>query len=191
MPKPKISAAQRAAQHARKRATNHEETPTPTQGVEKESHTTKSGTAPVATGSANPTIDYVADKDNLLLTSAARRNVADFKGASSATSVRVPGVIYQRMREISDKDGVSPNRQMLNALRLDQDGGLPYAGDADETRPARGRNSGKNSHRVSIRIPAIEFLAIQEKSRAQDVPIAQMFLNAWKRAHAWEEPTKN
>ena len=52
MPKPKISAAQRAAQHARKRATNHEETPTPTQGVEKESHTTKSGTAPVATGSA-------------------------------------------------------------------------------------------------------------------------------------------
>ena len=191
MPKPKMSAAQRAAQQARKRESKNEENLTNAQASHKE-RLEPTPAAPATTSrSPEVTIDYVADKDNLLLSSAARRNVADFKGASSATTVRVPGTIYKRMREIADKDGVSPNRQMLNALRLDREGGLPYAGDVDETRPARGRNSGKNTHRVSIRIPTFEFLTIQEKSRAQDVPIAQMFLNAWKRAHDWSEPKGN
>ncbi|MCQ9334895.1 hypothetical protein NQ042_12555 [Corynebacterium phoceense] len=135
------------------------------------------------------TIEHVADKDNLLLAGIDEEKIEAFKGATSATSVSVPGTIYERMREIYDELGVAPAPQMLNALRLDAELGKPYAGDVDETRPARGRNSGRNSHRVSVRVPTLEFGVIRERSRSEDLPVSQMFLNAWKRAHAWQEPT--
>ncbi|MGV0430845.1 hypothetical protein ACUY22_11380 [Corynebacterium tuberculostearicum] len=39
-----------------------------------------------------------------------------------------------------------------------------------------------------MRAPALEFNVIRERSHAEGIPISQMFLNAWKRAHAWEVP---
>ena len=77
------------------------------------------------------TIEHVADKDNLLLVGIDEAKIEAFKGASSATSISVPGTIYEKMCEIRDELGVAPAPQALNALRLDTEQGRPYAGDID------------------------------------------------------------
>ena len=95
----------------------------------------------------------IPDSKNRLLGTTARRSTADFTqiGTAKATSVIVPQDIYEKMKAIKQEQGIAPARQMLDALRLDKDGGDLNPGD---TPPRRGRGSGNGGHSVQIRVPA-------------------------------------
>lgn len=132
----------------------------------------------------------IPDSKNRLLGTTARRSTADFAqiGTSKATSVIVPQDIYEKMKAIKQDQGIAPARQMLDALRLDKDGGDLNPGD---TPPRRGRGSGNGGHSVQIRVPAEEYLNIKELSYKKNLPMSQLFLSAWKRKYKWKPAKKS
>ena len=132
----------------------------------------------------------IPDSKNRLLGTTARRSTADFAqiGTSKATSVIVPQDIYEKMKAIKQDQGIAPARQMLDALRLDKDGGDLNPGD---TPPRRGRGSGNGGHSVQIRVPAEEYLNIKELSYKKNLPMSQLFLSAWKRKYKWKPSKKD
>ena len=132
----------------------------------------------------------IPDSKNRLLGTTARRSTADFAqiGTSKATSVIVPQDIYEKMKAIKQDQGIAPARQMLDALRLDKDGGDLNPGD---TPPRRGRGSGNGGHSVQIRVPAEEYLNIKELSYKKNLPMSQLFLSAWKRKYKWKPAKKD
>lgn len=131
----------------------------------------------------------IPDSKNRLLGTTARRSTADFTqiGTAKATSVIVPQDIYEKMKAIKQDQGIAPARQMLDALRLDKDGGDLNPGD---TPPRRGRGSGNGGHSVQIRVPAEEYLNIKELSYKKNLPMSQLFLSAWKRKYKWKPAKK-
>ena len=131
----------------------------------------------------------IPDRKNRLLGTTARRSTADFTqiGTAKATSVIVPQDIYEKMKAIKQDQGIAPARQMLDALRLDKDGGDLNPGD---TPPRRGRGSGNGGHSVQIRVPAEEYLNIKELSYKKNLPMSQLFLSAWKRKYKWKPAKK-
>ena len=132
----------------------------------------------------------IPDSKNRLLGTTARRSTADFTqiGTAKATSVIVPQDIYEKMKAIKQDQGIAPARQMLDALRLDKDGGDLNPGD---TPPRRGRGSGNGGHSVQIRVPAEEYLNIKELSYKKNLPMSQLFLSAWKRKYKWKPAKKS
>lgn len=132
----------------------------------------------------------IPDSKNRLLGTTARRSTADFAqiGTAKATSVIVPQDIYEKMKAIKQDQGIAPARQMLDALRLDKDGGDLNPGD---TPPRRGRGSGNGGHSVQIRVPAEEYLNIKELSYKKNLPMSQLFLSAWKRKYKWKPAKKS
>ena len=132
----------------------------------------------------------IPDSKNRLLGTTARRSTADFTqiGTAKATSVIVPQDIYEKMKAIKQDQGIAPARQMLDALRLDKDGGDLNPGD---TPPRRGRGSGNGGHSVQIRVPAEEYLNIKELSYKKNLPMSQLFLSAWKRKYKWKPSKKD
>lgn len=132
----------------------------------------------------------IPDSKNRLLGTTARRSTADFTqiGTAKATSVIVPQDIYEKMKAIKQDQGIAPARQMLDALRLDKDGGDLNPGD---TPPRRGRGSGNGGHSVQIRVPAEEYLNIKELSYKKNLPMSQLFLSAWKRKYKWKPAKKD
>ena len=132
----------------------------------------------------------IPDSKNRLLGTTARRSTADFTqiGTAKATSVIVPQDIYEKMKAIKQEQGIAPARQMLDALRLDKDGGDLNPGD---TPPRRGRGSGNGGHSVQIRVPAEEYLNIKELSYKKNLPMSQLFLSAWKRKYKWKPAKKD
>ena len=131
----------------------------------------------------------IPDSKNRLLGTTARRSTADFTqiGTAKATSVIVPQDIYEKMKAIKQDQGIAPARQMLDALRLDKDGGDLNPGD---TPPRHGRGSGNGGHSVQIRVPAEEYLNIKELSYKKNLPMSQLFLSAWKRKYKWKPAKK-
>ena len=131
----------------------------------------------------------IPDSKNRLLGTTARRSTADFTqiGTAKATSVIVPQDIYEKMKAIKQDQGIAPARQMLDALRLDKNGGDLNPGD---TPPRRGRGSGNGGHSVQIRVPAEEYLNIKELSYKKNLPMSQLFLSAWKRKYKWKPAKK-
>ena len=132
----------------------------------------------------------IPDSKNRLLGTTARRSTADFTqiGTAKATSVIVPQDIYEKMKAIKQDQGIAPARQMLDALRLDKNGGDLNPGD---TPPRRGRGSGNGGHSVQIRVPAEEYLNIKELSYKKNLPMSQLFLSAWKRKYKWKPAKKD
>ena len=132
----------------------------------------------------------IPDSKNRLLGTTARRSTADFTqiGTAKATSVIVPQDIYEKMKAIKQDQGIAPARQMLDALRLDKNGGDLNPGD---TPPRRGRGSGNGGHSVQIRVPAEEYLNIKELSYKKNLPMSQLFLSAWKRKYKWKPAKKS
>lgn len=132
----------------------------------------------------------IPDSKNRLLGTTARRSTADFTqiGTVKATSVIVPQDIYETMKAIKQEQGIAPARQMLDALRLDKDGGDLNPGD---TPPRRGRGSGNGGHSVQIRVPVEEYLNIKELSYKKSLPMSQLFLSAWKRKYKWKPAKKD
>lgn len=132
----------------------------------------------------------IPDSKNRLLGTTARRSTADFTqiGTVNATSVIVPRDIYDKMQTIKEEQGIAPARQMLDALRLDKDGGDLNPGD---TPPRRGRGSGTGGHSVQIRIPTEEYLNIKELAYKKSLPMSQLFLSAWKRKYKWKPAKKS
>ena len=132
----------------------------------------------------------IPDSKNRLLGTTARRSTADFTqiGTVNATSVIVPHDIYEKMKTIKQDQGIAPARQMLDALRLDKDGGDLNPGD---TPPRRGRGSGTGGHSVQIRVPTEEYLNIKELSHKKNLPMSQLFLSAWKRKYKWKPAKKS
>lgn len=135
----------------------------------------------------SPTAADIPDSRNRLLSTTAKRSPHDYAQlrAMSVTTVQLPGDIYEAMQEIKAETGVAPGRQLLNALRVDPQGGEIYTPDKHAPIVRKGAKSILNPQRVQIRIPTEEFLNVREMSFRKNISVTQMFTNAWKRQHKW------
>ena len=83
------------------------------------------------------------------------------------------------MLEIKEQTGIGLGAQLLNALRTDPESGA--IGNLTYDRPRRGPGSAFEGHSVFLRVPVEEYMAIRELAYNQNLPISQLFLNAWRR----------
>lgn len=123
----------------------------------------------------------VNDADNYLLKTTRKLKTDDFidAGGTKSTTVKVPEKLHATMVEIKENGGPGLGAQLLNALRTDPETGA--VGDLTYDRPLRGPGSGFVGHAVFVRIPVEEYMVIRELSYNLNLPIAQLFLNAWRR----------
>ncbi|QRP20319.1 hypothetical protein [Corynebacterium striatum] len=143
--------------------------------------TSSTNAAPASRTAPQGASAVVSDADNYLLKTTRKLKTDDFidAGGTKSTTVKVPAEIHATMTRIKEEGGPGLGAQLLNALRTDPETGA--VGDLTYDRPLRGPGSGFEGHAVFIRIPVAEYMVIRELSYNLNLPIAQLFLNAWRR----------
>ncbi|WKE58579.1 hypothetical protein [Corynebacterium tuberculostearicum] len=123
----------------------------------------------------------VSDEDNYLLKTTRKIKTDDFidVGGTKNTTVKVPQELHATMLKIKEQTGIGLGAQLLNALRTDPESGA--IGNLTYDRPRRGPGSAFEGHSVFLRVPVEEYMAIRELAYNQNLPISQLFLNAWRR----------